>query len=113
MKKAITISLIIAAISLLIYFSTGFLKKILSPAPSYNQSTSVYKKEDIDKNEKVDEADQEFVNKQLNCKKGDLCWNKVVGKTINGDNPIYAFDLDLNNDGVIDQLDAAQIQNAK
>lgn len=113
MKKTVTISIIIAVLALSIYFVTGFLKKILSPAPTINQSTSIYKKEDINKDEKVDQADEDIVAKQINCKKIEPCWNKVIGKTLNGDNPIYVFDLDLNNDGVIDQLDTAQVQGAK
>lgn len=54
---------------------------------------------------KVTQADIYLVQQYLSCKKGDVCWNKVVGKTHDGDNPIYTSDLDMNGDGVIDNRD--------
>ena len=113
MNKIFTTSIIISIILLIIYFTSGFLKKILSPAPTINQSTSIYKSEDINKDKKVDTTDEDIISKQLNCKKTESCWNKVIGKTLNGDNPIYTFDLDMNGDEKIDQLDVNQILNAK
>jgi hypothetical protein len=110
MKSKIIIFVIAA---LVIFFGILIFKKLLSPAPTVNEASVTYKKEDIDKDEKVDTSDEDFVIKQLNCQKSLPCWNKVIGKTLNGDNPIYTFDLDMNADGVINQLDVDQIKNAK
>lgn len=60
---------------------------------------------DINRDEKVDQTDLTFITSNINCKSTDPCWNKVIGKTSDGDNPIYVFDLDLNKDNVIDQND--------
>lgn len=111
MRKTINIVIVFAIISLIIFFGSGLLKKLLAPAPTYNQTTVIYKSEDINKNEKIDQTDADIVNKQSNCKKTEPCWNKVIGKTLNGDNPIYTFDLDLNSDGIINQIDVAQVES--
>lgn len=106
-------TIIIAVFALLIFFGSSLLQKLLSPAPTVNQAVVTYKEEDINKDEKVDQADMDIVIKQLNCQKADSCWNKVVDKTLNGDNPIYAFDLDMNGDGAVSQLDVDQVQSSK
>ena len=54
---------------------------------------------------KVTQADITLVQTHLNCKKADACWNKVVGKTHDGDNPLYTFDLDMNQNGLIEAGD--------
>ncbi len=70
----------------------------LTPTPSQTIG-------DIDRSGTVDATDSQFVQTNLGCKKADSCWQKVIGKTRDGDNPIYVFDVDLNKDGVINQLD--------
>lgn len=60
---------------------------------------------DIDKSGVADDSDKLLIRGQLGCKKEDPCWKKTVGKTVEGDNPLYAFDLDLDKDGVISQKD--------
>lgn len=70
----------------------------LTPTPSQTIG-------DIDRSGAVDTTDSQFVQTNLGCKKGDGCWQKVIGKTRDGDNPIYVFDVDLNKDGVISQID--------
>lgn len=60
---------------------------------------------DINRDGNVDSVDKNFIYSNMGCKKEESCWNKVVGKTSDGDNPIYASDLDLSRDGSIDQSD--------
>ena len=88
-------------------------KKFLSPAPVSNQASTYYKKEDINKDGKVDQVDEEIVRKQFGCQVRQPCWSKVIGKTLSGDNPIYASDLDLNGDNIIDLLDIQTMKNAE
>ncbi len=72
--------------------------------PSNNEERSA---EDINWDNKVDYLDVNLVKSVLGCKKTDPCWNKVIGKTVTGDNPIYSSDSDLNKDGVIDDKDVS------
>jgi hypothetical protein len=106
-------TIIIAVLALLVFFGSSLLQKLLSPAPTVNQASITYKKEDINKDEKIDQSDMDIVIKQLSCQKADSCWNKVIDKTLNGDNPIYVFDLDMNGDGLISQIDVDQVQSVK
>lgn len=65
--------------------------------------------EDINVDGAVTGVDQQLVNASVGCAIGDLCWNEVIGKTLEGDNPIYASDLDLNGDGAITDEDVAMV----
>lgn len=91
-------------------------KTSLSATPSISSAkmdTSVnpnYKATDINRDGKVDFTDRQFIDNNLGCKKQSPCWTKVIGKTMDGDNPIYASDLDLNKDNVIDKLDGEMIK---
>lgn len=60
---------------------------------------------DINRDGVVDAVDRNYIISSLNCSSTQPCWNKVIGKTSDGDNPIYVFDLDLNKDMVINQKD--------
>jgi len=68
--------------------------------------TTAANKGDIDRSGIADESDRMMVQKQLGCEKAQPCWNTTIGKTKDGDNPLYVFDLDLNSDGTISQADA-------
>lgn len=65
---------------------------------------------DINRDGIVDSVDKNYVLTSMGCSKTASCWSKVVGKTSDGDNPIYASDLDLNHDGLIDQSDLNMIK---
>ena len=60
---------------------------------------------DIDRSGAADEGDRMMVQKQIGCDKAQVCWNTTIGKTKDGDNPLYVFDLDLDKDGTISQKD--------
>jgi len=64
-----------------------------------------YKKGDINRDGKVDQIDFMYIRNSDNCRQGESCWTKVVGKTSDGDNPIYVSALDQNKDGVINNMD--------
>ena len=49
--------------------------------------------------------DKMMIQKNLSCQNSEPCWKQVIGKTDEGDNPIYVSDLDLNHNGVIDSKD--------
>ena len=71
----------------------------VKPTPAANKG-------DIDRSGAADEEDRMMIQKQLGCTKAQVCWNKTIGKTKDGDNPLYVFDLDLNGDGSITQADS-------
>lgn len=77
----------------------------LEPQPTALPFNHGYPTGDVNHDSKVDSSDQQLVQITTGCKKIDTCWNRVVGKTIDGENPIYASDLDLNQDGLIDLND--------
>jgi len=72
-----------------------------------------YKKGDINRDERVDQLDFMYIRNADGCRQTDSCWNKVVGKTSDGDNPIYVSALDLNKDGVINKKDLDLAQRSK
>ncbi len=84
-----------------IIFYLIVIKFILSPKQNTNHinstSQSHYNKLDINRDGKVNYTDVQIINNSVGCKSIDPCWHKVVGKTLDGDNPIYNSDLDLNN----------------
>lgn len=70
----------------------------ITPTPAANIG-------DIDRSGVVDDEDRMMIQKQIGCIKDKPCWNTTIGKTKDGDNPLYVFDLDLNKDGSITQVD--------
>lgn len=68
-------------------------------------------KGDINRDEKIDSEDADLVRKASPCNHAFACWNKVVGKTKDGDNPIYASDLDLNHDDNVNELDISAMSS--
>jgi len=81
--------------------------------PSGEKPVFTYKKGDINRDEKVDQLDFMYIRNADGCRQTDSCWNKVVGKTSDGDNPIYVSVLDLNKDGVINKKDLDLAQRSK
>ncbi len=70
------------------------------------QTTSDYNSQfDINRDGKVTQTDRQYIRGQLNCTKGQACWEQQIGKTSDGDNPIYTYDLDLDKDEKISELD--------
>ena len=86
------------------YFAS---KVLLRPAPSYTVAPTPSQASigDIDRSGAADEGDKIMIQTHLGCTKDQHCWNEVVGKTKDGDNPIYVFDLDLDKNGAISQKD--------
>jgi hypothetical protein len=60
---------------------------------------------DINDDGKVDLMDMQYIKDHAGCNQDDECWSKMIDKTITGHNPIYTSDLDLNQDGMIDESD--------
>ena len=85
----------------------GFLAtKLLRSAPQSTVApTPTASRGDIDRSGTVDETDKMMVRSHIGCISTQPCWNTTIGKTKDGDNPIYVFDLDLNKDGAITQAD--------
>jgi len=80
--------------------------KFIKTTPTATVSpTPLANKVDINRSGVADEEDRIMVRKQVGCLKDQPCWNATVGKTKDGDNPLYVFDLDLNQDGSITQAD--------
>ena len=86
--------------------------QLLRTAPSYSSTPTpaAANPADIDRSGTADESDRILVRSQLGCIKTQPCWNKTVGKTKDGDNPLYTFDLDLNHDNAITQKDVDLIK---
>lgn len=83
---------------------TNFNRTPASPTNTSSQPVSL-QKGDINRDGNIDEIDRGYIRGQLNCKSGTACWTVRVGKTSDGDNPIYTADLDLNGDGIITEAD--------
>lgn len=77
----------------------------LQEIPEPESQTVVDAKKDINRDGKVDEFDRSLVRNKLNCTTEQSCWREQVGKTADGDNPIYTYDLDINGDGTITDAD--------
>jgi len=94
--------LLVVVVGVIGFVGVSFTKTTISSTPV---PTAAVNKGDIDRSGAADESDRMMVQKQLGCEKTQSCWNATVGKTKDGDNPIYVFDLDLSGDGVINQED--------
>ena len=103
MKNAVVYVLILVAVLALVFVLISSKNKstVKTPTPTGISSNIA----DINRDGRVDAVDKNFITSSMNCAKNASCWNKVVGKTSDGDNPIYASDLDLNHDGLVDQSD--------
>lgn len=62
---------------------------------------------DINDDGTINAFDSIYVQENIGCSSVDPCWQTVVGETLSGSNPIYVFDLDLNQDDVINEADLA------
>lgn len=100
--KKIFVVLLVVAIALIAFVYFSFSSKDV-PAPK--KTVPQYAIGDVNRDGSVSALDTELLRQNLNCSQADPCWQKVVGKTVDGDNPIYASDLDLNKDGTLNDLD--------
>jgi hypothetical protein len=108
MNKQGNVGVIVAVVVGLAILVGGYfaVQVLLRPAPTGKTGTSFTNAVgDIDRSGTVDESDKSLVRGQSGCLKTQPCWNQTVGKTKDGDNPIYVSDLDLNKDGFVDQQD--------
>lgn len=89
-----------------------FVKTFLRPAPSASLApdTNTYSNVDVNKDGNINQLDIALIKEALGCQENTTCWDKVIGKTVNGDNPIYSSDMDLNKDSIVDQKDIDLIQ---
>ena len=111
MKNFLIVFAIIAVLGGTIFLFSRLNETSLSPAqPNQNISPSpLWQKGDINHDGRADAMDKMIIKKSFNCRNSNPCWRRVVGKTDEGDNPIYVSDLDLNNDGVINNKDIDMI----
>ncbi|MCX7996264.1 MAG: dockerin type I domain-containing protein [Patescibacteria group bacterium] len=80
------------------------------PARAREASTAgSRKKEDINDDGMVDQTDAGIIRQNIGCASGQTCWGGVIGKTLSGDNPIYAADLDMDGNGMIEERDVELI----
>jgi len=108
MKKVITIAFLLI---LLVAFVGISGSRLLRPSPTmYLTPTPPVHPGDIDRSGTVDSVDGEYVRSNLGCRSSNPCWQKVIGKTKDGDNPIYTSDVDLNKNGIIDQADLDMVK---
>ncbi len=97
----------VIAIGVFVFLKFSPAQQSTAPAVSNTASTGLVKTVpgDFLRDGKPTYEDVALVKAHLGCKKSDPCWNQVVGKTHDGDNPLYTSDLDMNGNGVIDTQD--------
>lgn len=108
MNKRGSIGLIVGIVVGLVLLAGGYMavRTLLRPAPSPSTTTTFTNSPgDIDRSGSADEEDKRLFTGYDGCAKDQPCWNQTVGKTKDGDNPIYVSDLDLNADGMISTSD--------
>lgn len=108
-----SIGLIVGIVVGLVLFAGGYMavSTLLRPSPTGSSSTTFTTSPgDIDRSGTADEEDKRLFTGQEGCAKDQPCWNQTVGKTKDGDNPIYVSDLDLNADGTISNLDLEEVK---
>lgn len=116
-KKSGSVALIVISVAVIVLLAVAagvfLLKPSTSSSPSGNtgQLSNTTLKGDINRDGKVDEQDAELIKKASPCNHADPCWSKVVGKTKDGDNPIYTSDLDLNHDDNVNELDISAMSS--
>ncbi len=114
-----SVKAVIIGVGFVFFASVLFLivKTSYAPAEIPNRTvpspTPYYKAEDINQDGTVDAVDENYINTHMGCANGSQCWNKVIGKTLSGDNPIYTSDMDLNHNNTIDQGDLDMIKSAE
>ena len=101
--------IIIVALMIIILLGVGVAGFFLKSSPQSTPSTKL--KGDINRDGGIDAEDADLVRKTSPCNHAFECWNKVVGKTKGGDNPIYASDLDLNHDDNVNELDISAMSS--
>lgn len=77
-----------------------------------SSTTTGRKREDINDDGAVNGDDSQIVQTNIGCSQAQSCWDDVIGKTLSGDNPIYVYDLDVDDSGEINDNDVAQINAA-
>ncbi len=108
MNKQGSIGLIIGIVVGLVLLVGGYMavRTLLRPSPTTTTTTTFTNSPgDIDRSGTVDEFDTQLFTGHDGCAKDQPCWSQTVGKTKDGDNPIYVSDLDLNADGMISTSD--------
>ena len=95
----------ILGVVVLFAFTTLFKRNETASQPKQQTGLATAMPGDFFRDGKVTQADITVVRTNMNCKKTDTCWNKVIGKTHDGDNPLYTSDLDTNQNGIIDEGD--------
>lgn len=113
MNKHGNVGVIVAVVVGLALLVGGYfaVQVLLRPAPTGKTGTTFTNAQgDIDRSGAADEDDRLMIKGQDGCLKTQPCWNQTVGKTKDGDNPIYTSDLDLNKDGFVDQQDVALVK---
>ncbi|MCX6731353.1 MAG: hypothetical protein NTZ55_05910 [Candidatus Roizmanbacteria bacterium] len=97
----------VVVLGLLGYFGSFLVRTApstkLVPTPAVNIG-------DIDRSGFADETDRTMVRSHIGCTNSQPCWNTTIGKTKDGDNPLYVFDLDLNKDRSITQADIDMVK---
>lgn len=119
MKKERGSAVIIIILTVIVLVGVGiagmFFLKSSPQTPSTpkqgGELTETKLKGDINRDGKIDSEDADLVRKASPCNHAFECWNKVVGKTKDGDNPIYASDLDLNHDDNVNELDISAMSS--
>jgi hypothetical protein len=104
MIKKLFFVLIVVCILTFVFLLLSHFKQVNSPSEEKTVSLSI--KKDINHDGKVDYIDSNFFTQNNGCKKDTPCWKKQITKTYDGDNPVYVYDLDLDNNGIIDANDA-------
>ena len=114
-ERGSAVVVVLASVIVILFGVSGvfFLKSLpRSPSTQKQGGPSETKfKGDINRDGKIDAGDADLVRKASPCNHAFACWNKVVGKTKDGDNPIYASDLDLNHDDNVNELDISAISS--
>ena len=99
--------IIIITLIIVILVGVGVVGFFMKSSPQ----TETKLKGDINRDGKIDAEDAELVRKASPCNHAFECWKKVVGKTKDGDNPIYTSDLDLNHDDNVNELDISAMSS--
>lgn len=103
-------ALVLVGIGAFIFVSKGTTlesPKAASTEKKGGQLSETKNKGDINRDGVADVEDAALIKKASPCNHVDPCWGKVVGKTKDGDNPIYTSDLDLNKDDNVNEMDVS------
>ena len=95
-------------IGVIIFYFKGYFFKAFTTPPAASVASNQddgYAKGDINKDGQVNAVDLQLIQASIGCNKDSACWNKIIAKTLSGDNPIYTSDLDLDGDGEVTTQD--------